>query len=148
MVTSSRGHSVPIINGELQVTGKRKAVITAHTDTRYAFDMECGYNIPSLKRLNRDFVMGEKDVTLTDTYTFEEKPTALTERFVSLRPITVEEGRALCGGSVLLFDKDSFTASLGSEEVSRSGGWKETVYYLDLTHNNPECEMTLTFKFV
>lgn len=148
LVTSSRGHSVPIINGELQVTGKKKAVITAHTDTRYAFDMECGYNIPSLKRLNRDFVMSEKDVTLTDTYTFEEKPTSLVERFVSLRPITVEEGRALCGDSVLLFDSASFTASLGSEEVSRSGGWKETVYYLDLTHNNPECEMTLTFKFI
>ena len=101
-----------------------------------------------MKRLNRDFVMGENDVTLTDTYAFDEQPTSVVERFVSLRPITVEEGRALCGDSVLLFDAVTFTASLGSEEVSRSGGWKETVYYLDLTHNNPTSEMTLTFKFI
>ena len=147
MVTSSRGHSVPIINGHLQVTGVEKAKITAHTDTRYAFDMQCGYKLPELSRLNRDFVMGEGIITLTDTYEFTEKPESVTERFVSLLPITVGDGCATCGDSVLVFDADKFTPTLGSEEVSRSGGRLETVYYLDLAVNNPEKDMTLTFTF-
>ena len=113
MVTSSRGHSVPIINGELQSTGTKKAIITAHTDTRYAFDMECGYRIPELARLNRDFVMGGEQITLTDTYEFTEKPKSVTERFVSLRPITVEEGRVLCGDSLLLFDAEKHLENCG-----------------------------------
>ncbi len=147
MVTSSRGHSVPIINGKLQVTGREKAKITAHTDTRYAFDMECGYKLPELKRLNRDFVMGENEVVLTDTFDFSEKPESVTERFVSLRPITVKEGKAICGDSVLLYDPAVFTPSLGSEEVSRTGGRRETVYYLDLAVNEPQNNMTLKFIF-
>ncbi len=147
-VTSSRGHSVPIINGQLQVTGKQKAKITAHTDTRYAFDMECGYGLSYLRRLNRDFVMEKYGVTLTDTYELDTDPESITERFVSLCPITVEKGRALCGNSVLLYDADLYDVSLKSEEVSRTGGRLETVYMLDLSVRKPSRNMTLVFKFV
>lgn len=147
LVTSSRGHSVPIINGQLQVTGNKKATVTAHTDTRYAFDMECGYNIDSLKRLNRDFVMGDGEVILTDTCEFDTAPESFVERFVSLCPITVEHDGIHCGESVLVYDQSGFTVNLSSEEVSRSGGRRETVYILDLTHTAPAANMTLKFVF-
>lgn len=147
LVTSSRGHSVPIINGQLQVTGNKKATVTAHTDTRYAFDMECGYNIDSLKRINRDFVMGDGEVILTDTCEFDTAPESFVERFVSLCPITVEQDGIHCGESVLVYDQSSFTVNLSSEEVSRSGGRRETVYILDLTHTAPAANMTLKFVF-
>ena len=147
LVTSSRGHSVPIINGQLQVTGNKKATVTAHTDTRYAFDMECGYNIDSLKRLNRDFVMGDGEVILTDTCEFDTAPESFVERFVSLCPITVEHDGIHCGESVLVYDQSGFTVNLSSEEVSRSGGRRETVYIVDLTHTAPAANMTLKFVF-
>ena len=107
--------------------------------------MKGGYDIDTLTSLVRDFECFEDSVRLTDTYEFSETPTSVTERFVSLLPIEEKDGALLCGDSVLVFDRDAFDISFGSEVVSRKRSPKETVYYVDLCLKNPKKQFELTF---
>ncbi len=148
MVCSSRGHSVPIINGEYQVQSADKAEIYIHEPTRYCYSVEKVYKVESLKKLTRDFKMEEEYVTLTDTYEFTEAPSSVVERFIALRPIEIiENGKIKCGDATLTYDGALFEATLGSEEVERKQGKVGTVYYVDLAIKNPTTTFAVTFKF-
>ena len=145
-ITSARAHSVPIINGEYQTFGKREGSVIIADENRFKFSMKGGYEIDSLASLTRDFECLPDGVRLTDTFEFSKDPTSVTERFVSLLPIEERDGKLLCGDSALLFDKDSFDVSLGSELVPRKGGIKETVYYVDLNLKAPKRSLELVFE--
>ena len=145
---SSRGHSVPIINGKYQSPLANKSKIYVSEANRYAFSMEGVYEVDTLKSLTRDFICEDSGVVLTDTYEFTEKPTSIVERFVSMYPMTESDGAIICEDSEMLFDKELFTVSFSSEEVDRIGGKTDTVYYADLTVKNPDKNMTFTFKFI
>ena len=148
MLCSSRGHSVPIINGKYQSTIGDIATIYAHDDDRYAFSMEKVYEDETLKSLSRDFVCEPDGVKLTDIYEFTETPTSVVERFVSLKGFALEEGRLICDDTVMLFDPNLFEVSFGNETVERKQGKTGVVYYADLTVKAPVKNMTFTFKFV
>lgn len=147
MLTSSRGHSVPIINGKYQVQNKKEdiSVIIEKTESSYAFTMEKAYDDKTLVSLTRAFSCGPSAVTLTDTYSFTKAPDSLTERFVSLLPITECKEGIACGESILAYDKSIFTLTFGSEEVERKKGKTGTVYYADLTLKNPSESIKLEF---
>ena len=145
-ITSARAHSVPIINGAYQSFGKREGGVIIADENRFKFSMKGGYEIDSLTSLTRDFECLEDGVRLTDIFDFSEHPTSVTERFVSLLPIEEKDGKLLCGDSSLSYDKDSFDLCFGSELVSRKGGIKETVYYVDLTHKAPKKRIELVFE--
>ena len=148
LVCSSRGHSVPIINGEAQVKSVRRSVIYEEAENRYAFSMENGYSIPSLTSLRRDFVCDTDGITLTDEYDFTETPESITERFVSCREITVEtDGTVRCGDTVLKYDAESLEASVAVESVQRAPGSVGNVWLLDLKLKNPEKHVVLSFRF-
>ncbi len=144
-VTSGRAHSVPIINGECQSFGEREGHVEIFDSDRFKFSMKGGYEIDTLTSLVRDFECFEDSVRLTDTYEFSETPTSVTERFVSLLPIEEKDGTLICGDSVLVFDKDAFDVSFGSEVVPRKRADSETVYYVDLCLKNPKKQFELTF---
>ena len=130
---SARAHSVPIINGEYQVFGRREGGVIIEEEKRFKFYIHNGYVIDSLRSATRDIECLEDGVRITDEFEFTEMPTSLAERFVSLLPIEVGEGRLTCGDSTLYFDKDAFLVTVSSEEAPRKGGKSETVYYADLT---------------
>ena len=129
---SSRGHSVPIINGEHQVTGKNPSCIISETDSEYGFTFEKAYNIPSLTSLKREFKCETDGVKLVDTYEFSEKPESIVERFVALTPIEITDGGVKCGETLLKFDTEKVDISLSSEGLMRHGHREETVYIVDL----------------
>jgi hypothetical protein len=145
-ITSARAHSVPIINGEYQTFGKREGGVIIADENRFKFSMKGGYEIDSLTSLVRDFECLEDGIRLTDTYEFSEEPTSVTERFVSLLPIEEKDGKLVCGSSSLSFDRSLFDISLGSEIVSRKGGIKDTVYYVDLICKAPKKSLELVFE--
>jgi hypothetical protein len=147
MLCSSRGHSVPIINGEYQKNVPNKATVHISEHNRYAFNMERVYCLDSLKSLTRDFECTDKLIRMTDTYEFTEQPTSVTERFISLLPIELGEGKVISGSSVMYYDSSLFTASLGSEEVERKQGKTGTVYYADLAVISPTEKMRFEFIF-
>ena len=144
-VTSGRAHSVPIINGELQCFGKREGGVLIAEENRFKFSMKGGYDIDTLTLLTRDFECLEDRVILTDSYEFSAMPASLIERFVSLLPITKRDGELYCGDSVLVFDKELFDVSFGSEVVARKRDTHETVYYVDLIAK--KLDKSVEFKF-
>ena len=145
-VTSGWAHSVPIINGTCQSVGKRDGKVEIAEDGRFKFSMKGGYEIDSLTSLTRDFECLDDGVRLTDSYEFSDAPTAVSERFVSLLPIESDNGRLICGDSILYFDKDAFDVFIASESVARKGGVSETVYYADLIAKKLDKAMTFTFE--
>ncbi len=146
-VTSGRAHSVPVINGEYQVFGKREGGVIIAEENRFKFSMKGGYEIDSLTSLVRDFECLSDGVRLTDTFEFSVTPTSVAERFVSLLPIEERDGKLVCGDSVMSFDNTAFDISFGSETVARKRAQKETVYYVDLSVKNPQKKLEFTFEF-
>ena len=145
-VTSGRAHSVPVINGKYQSFGKREGGVIIAEKDRFKFSMKGGYEIDTLDSLVRDFECLEDGIRLTDTFEFSECPASVAERFVSLLPIEQGDGCLICGDATLTYDKELFDTSFGSEIVSRKGGVKETVYYVDLTVKRPEKCFELIFE--
>ena len=134
---SSRGHSVPIINGQYQVTGRNASTIITEEPTEYGFTYEKSYNVPTLTSLKREFKCEEDALKMVDTYEFSEQPESIVERFVSLVPMEETADGIKCGDSLLVYDKGTATASFSTEGLMRAGHREETVYILDLTLNAP-----------
>ena len=149
-LTSSRGHSVPIVNGGLQVRNTKadRADILIEQENRYAFTMHKAYADDTLISLVRDFNCVEDGVLLTDKFEFSEDPGSIVERFVSLLPLSEGRGELICGDSVLLFDPELYELTLGSEEVERNNCTTDTVYYADLRVLKPGKETLCEFKII
>ena len=147
MLCSSRGHSVPIINGQEQAVGNR-GICKMHAieGNHFTFDMRNAYEIDTLTSLVRDFDCGDEYFTLTDTYTFSEEPTSITERFVSCVPVTLEDGVIKSGSSTIVFDPDELEAKVDSCAVH--GTKTKILYYVDFTAKTLKKNISLTFKFI
>lgn len=143
---SSLGHSVPIINGEAQVACRNKSTVYDEAENRYSFSMEGVYNVPTLSGLKRSVLCEADGVTLTDEYTFTEKPESVVERFVSLTEITLEGGRAVCGESTLIFDADTVDATVSKLTLERP--MSNALWVIDLKVKAPEESIKLNFKFI
>ena len=146
-VTSGRAHSVPVINGEYQVFGKREGDVMIADENRFKFSMKGGYEIDTLSSLTRDIECLDDRVRLTDKFEFSDTPTSVSERFVSLLPIEKKDGQLICGDSVMSFDEDEFDITFHSEVVARKRSHKDTVYYVDLTAKNLKKSLEFTFEF-
>ena len=146
---SSRGHSVPIINGIYETTKPDKSVIYVEKENEYAFSMENAYDIPTLKSLKRHFVCEDDTVIMTDSYEFNETPESVVERFVSLvEPSSLEDGKIKVGESTLLYDPTLFDFEMTTDTCVRKQNVRETLYIFDLKAKNLEKEMKLQVKFI
>ena len=82
LCTSSRGHSVPVINGQYQRAGaKYSATLLSHSETGCKFEFAAAYGAPGLKSLTREFSVGKDVITVTDTVCGEK--IQVTERFIT-----------------------------------------------------------------
>ena len=88
-VLSSYAHPVPVVDGQLQGTGRKfaaKIVRTDFTDAKdeIVFDLTAGYPVKTLKRLLRTFIFDRaaKRFTVRDEVEFSE-PTAFAEAWIS-----------------------------------------------------------------
>ena len=127
---SSRGHSVPIINGNYQMQGhqfKSKNVIMDNGVFEYDI-AETYQNIPELRSLVRKFVCDDKKVTLTDTYDYVGEGN-ITERFVSLYvpEIDTENATVKVDEAAIRYDPNVCTPVINSE-VRIAG---DTCYFID-----------------
>ena len=143
---SSRGHSVPVINGNYQANVNRKSTVYESAENKYVFSMENVYEDPTLTSLKRSFFCDTEGVSITDVYEFSEPPRSVEERFISLAPMTLLEGRVLCANATLEFDPALYEAEIQTEEIARSGGRTETGYALNLKVKNLKARMELKFK--
>lgn len=145
LLASSRGHSVPIIDGCYQVVGNEKCKVTAERENEYSFNMQGSYKLENLKLLNRSFLCDNDGVTLTDSYCFEQTPKSVTERLVSLIEPKVDGNLIRVGESIISFDPEVFELSIGSEIARRKSDFH--VYFIDLKVKRPEKDMNLSIRF-
>ncbi|MCD6365720.1 MAG: heparinase II/III family protein [Planctomycetes bacterium] len=93
---NSFGHSVPVINGKLQSTGKQFSATLQieglNTDSSKIARVEFAgaYDLPALKSLTRTIELpGDEEVRLNDEFAFAGAPESLEEAFITTHPAEV-----------------------------------------------------------
>ena len=127
--TSSRGHSVPVINGQLQGHGAKYNSISAWKDGVLTIEMAQAYRIPGVESVKRSFRPEAEKIVLTDQ--ISGTVTSLKERFVTqVEPVA--EGNVVRVGSLLMRP----LGETGAPEITRERfqnhfSQEETVYCID-----------------
>jgi len=139
LVTSSRGHSVPIVNGELQrFGGKYKGIITECNDNMLEIEFAEAYEEKSLKSLKRRFEFGNKKITLIDKFELCKEQGDITERFITkIQPI-LQNGKVIIGGMCLDYDEKLYSCKVNSEEYINHRREKAVAYLIDFKLIKPQ----------
>jgi len=117
---NSYGHPVPRIGGRLQEPGfphQAPTLLTEFTDDvdRMVLDLRGGYDCPSLRKLEREFIFdrrGDGKLTLTDTVEFSE-PTAFESALITAAQITESIGTIRLGDAETAITVDYSAAGQG-----------------------------------
>jgi hypothetical protein len=98
LVCRSRGHSVPIINGQEQGTGPQyRGIIQVKGLNEPAgktidVDMGRAYADPTLRQMTRQFHLDRTgELRIIDLFEFTEPPRSLEEAFVTFEPVKINE---------------------------------------------------------
>ena len=138
--TSSRGHNVPIINGQYQANVRETRSYTSFENGVFTVDFKELYDIPALKSLVRKFKCDEKSVLITDSFALDGKG-SFTERLVSFDKPLIKDGEILVGGVTVKFDKHLAKADY-TEEIHHTTSTAEppqmTVYCINIHSLFPE----------
>lgn len=127
--TSSRGHSVPVINGQLQGHGAKYRSVSAWKDGVFEIEMTQAYRIPGIESVRRSFCFEEEKILLTDQ--LSGKVISLKERFITqVKPVV--EGNAVRVGSLLMRPMGETSApEIVQEPFQNHFSQEETVYCID-----------------
>ena len=109
--------------------------------------MENAYEVSTLTGLKRSFVCEQDGITLTDEYTFSEKPESVIERIVSLTEITIDGDTARCGESIMKFDPNALDATVTIGTLERPNS-NNKLWMLDLKVKASSENIKLTFRFI
>lgn len=155
----SHGHSVPIIGGICQAAGRTfgdqepQATLSEERDA-FSVDIAGAYPVAHLKRLLRNFEFDKKsgNLTLTDRYSFERTPTDVVERFVTLRPPTIEAaGKVRITGenacATVSFDAEQLICSIEEHTYHNHQAVPVRAYCIDLKVRHPQPDFTVTLTF-
>jgi len=139
---SSRGHSVPIINGEYQSTGKEFAANgTEYKNGVFSADIAGAYAVAALKLLKRSFSFDDKAVYLKDSFTVCGA-CDIVERFVTtIEPVIEAEGVVKVDRVKILYDAKKCTVSFSDETLSRN----KNVYFIDFKIESDVDSFEITF---
>jgi hypothetical protein len=108
--TSSRGHNVPIINGQYQANVRETRSYTSFENGVFSVDFKELYDIPELKSLVRHYKATENEITVTDAYEIEGK-SSFRERLVSYVEPKINGGTIEIDGAIIEFDDSIAVAS-------------------------------------
>ncbi|MEI7025997.1 heparinase II/III family protein [Paenibacillus sp. y28] len=159
----AQGHSVPIIDGQLQVAGAAAKAHVLRVETgpaadRLELDLTAAYALPQLERLTRRLHWEKSDsglpaLLLEDAYTFAAVPETVAERFIcSVKPVLHEQGLIVLQGKHRLAIRYAAAEAEPCVEdhlfVDHFG--REQVYWtldLQLKPSAPQLEVQLSFTF-
>lgn len=150
LCTSSRGHSVPVINGEYQKAGKEFRGTIAHEGNEITAEIAGAYGQDSLESVTRKFRYFEDRIEISDTFLSKEKKGEYTDRFVTLIEPKVFDDYVIVGNVRLSFDKASVKLTISSEEqaLHEMGGETETVCLIDFALNKGIDSVKFVFEIV
>lgn len=131
LCNSSRGHSVPEIDGIAQCDGREfsSTNVTA-SENEFSMDIAKTYPVEGLEKLERSFSAEDSKVTVCDKYVFSDLAVHdICERFVSMhQPELTDEGVRL--GDFLL--KSDYTPKIVQGTVKHHTTYQpETLYFVE-----------------
>ncbi len=142
---SSRGHSVPIIDGHEQCEGKDcKARICEQSDDGIVMDIGAAYNSSDIISVMRKFAFFEDVIRLTDSVR-QSKNTSWTDRFVTTAEPAVI-GSTVTVGGLKINNSFGITPVISSADIDihGAGDGKRRIYLIDYETKEREIE----FEFV
>lgn len=105
LCNSSRGHSVPIINGQYQKSGASyRAEVLHYDENSFKFEMAAAYDLDILKSLVREFYIDNDEVALKDSFVFETEPKSVSSRLVSLTKPQKDKETVFIGNIAVICD--------------------------------------------
>lgn len=154
---SSKGHSVPIINGEYQALGENfKAIVTKKDNNLFSLDLQGAYKKGLVTRYNRTFTVNEDGVTIKDIFYYSKQTENITERFVTRTKPKISDGEVDLGSAKILFDSDLYSVKVSTDFYNKHGYGidvnkriKITVYLIDFTakhQNQTEFDFNIKIK--
>ena len=141
---SSRGHSVPIIDGGYQLPGKEyKARNSRFENGTFSSDIALAYGLYEEESIQRSFTLDEKGVTLIDRFALRDR--SVMERIVTLyEPKMEKDGVILIEDARIAYDPALWEYSLHTEKKTTVG--EETAYLLDFTPKGKATEFVLRME--
>lgn len=113
LCNSSRGHSVPIINGKYQQSGKNACGTLTQTRNTIQVDFSAAYGESGIETLVRTFSLQEAQVIIKDEFTPNYE--SFTERFVSFIHPTIEKDCVRLGNVRIYYDYSVATCHVSTE---------------------------------
>ncbi|MBR2459736.1 MAG: heparinase II/III family protein [Clostridia bacterium] len=115
--TDSRGHNLPIIDGQVQFAGKdAKARDTKFEDGVFSTDIAGAYKVEGLESVKRSFTFTDDAVTLTDEFVYSGEG-IIAERLVTYGVIEkVEDGLLKFKDATVTYDPEKYELVLEKEE--------------------------------
>ena len=139
---SSLGHSVPIVNGNEQGTGKDFYGVLTVGET-ISVDMKNAYSVKADK-LIRNIKLTENGVTVSDEF---EGISEIKERFVTEVKPVISENKLIIGNAGICFDK-GWKPQYSSKTIkAHNGKTDRTVYILDFVPTAKTDKFTLDISF-
>ena len=144
----SGGHSVPIINGEYQLTGAQYRATNVNAgDNFFELDIEGAYTPGAANKIHRRFDISESRVTLCDTVDYSADTQSVRERIISKIKPELCDGYIDYGTAILRYDSSRYTSELSTDTYTAHNGIDTvTVYMVDFIPEN-EREKEFTFGF-
>ncbi len=130
--TSSKGHNVPIINGQYQANVRDTRSYTSFENGVFSVDFKELYDVPELKKLVRHFKAEDDLVYICDEYSIEGEG-SFTERFISYVEPKITDGRIEIDNVAICFDSKKGKARYESDihkTKNPNDSINETVVYL------------------
>ena len=144
LAASSRGHSVPIVDGQEQCRDiYHGATVCSVSDTQFSIDIAGAYEVEGLSSLVRTFTTDASGVFVEDTYQ-TTRPMEVTERFLTKIEPT-QKGNTLYIGKGSLAFPDGSLPQIKTEQFIDHQNREVTAYLIDFTFS-VDGEKTLSFR--
>ncbi|MBQ8162821.1 MAG: heparinase II/III family protein [Clostridia bacterium] len=148
--TSSRGHNVPIINGQYQANIPETRSYTTYENGVISIDFHELYDISNLK-LVRKYEPNERGVFVTDEF---DGVTTFTERLISFDKPQIKGGEILVGGVKITFDPSiadaDYIIEKNATKLNTDGTMAETrdVYCMNINVKAPKNEFSFAVEVI
>jgi len=128
---SSKCHSVPIVDGELQKPGKEfSARDFKYENNVLTLDISGAYGVfDENEKINRRFDIGDEGFKLTDSFVFSKNHDVVERIVTRIEPDLCVSGKIVIDGVEIRYDDKKWQAYLGGSEPSARD--RLTCYYID-----------------
>lgn len=161
--TGAQGHTIPIIENQLQKEGvnfKANVLMVEQSSQADLFqlDLSGAYDVRTLQRLKRTFIWKKEEqpcLSVRDSYQFDQVPTQLVEQFIIAKlPYRQDEDQFVFQGEkqslAILFNSEKVRPAIYLQEFTSHHGTQEKFYLIQFTciQLTKEVTVDIQFKFI